>query len=103
MVQWLTTEIGTFRTLVLAGLGLFALIFVGMIWMRTKALVPVVVALLTSGVVLWGVNNTTWFQNKVGNDAGSLAPLIIPASAHHPVTVHADTGVVTVVVSQALR
>jgi hypothetical protein len=84
MTQWLTSEIAKIQTLVLGGAVLVAIIFIVGVFWRTKALVPVLVAMVTSGIVLWGLHNTSWFQTKVGNETAAQVMAPSPAIAHEP-------------------
>jgi hypothetical protein len=60
--------------LIRAGVVLFAVLTVAMIYARTKAVIPVAVAALLAGAVIWAVNNIEWFERKVGEETIALAP-----------------------------
>jgi hypothetical protein len=48
------------------------------VWARTKSAVPTVGAVVLGAVVVWGVSNIDFVQQKVDQDirdAGALAPL----------------------------
>ena len=57
-----------FTNLVQLGIGLLALVFVGMTWARTRSLAPTLGALVLGAVVVWGVNNMPILQREVDED-----------------------------------
>lgn len=76
MTQWLTTEIGRIQTLVLL-LAVFVVIAVTVLtFYKTRAAIPALVTLVSGGVILWGLNNTSWFQQKVGQETATAVALV---------------------------
>ena len=78
MIQTLNNLIAQAQVLVVAGIGLMAIVFVGVVWARTKSAVPTVGAVVLGAVVVWGVSNINFVQQKVDQDirdAGALAPI----------------------------
>ncbi|MEX2621571.1 MAG: hypothetical protein WD250_15245 [Egibacteraceae bacterium] len=76
MFEWAHGIIDQMLTLIRAGIVVFAIITVSMIYARTKAVVPVAVAALLAGAVIWAVNNIDWFERKVGQETIALAPAL---------------------------
>lgn len=68
MISWLHDKLNEVQTLVLAATVLLAIITMVGTWWRSKSLVPTLTSALLAGFVLWGVNNVTWFQTKVGEE-----------------------------------
>jgi uncharacterized membrane protein YdjX (TVP38/TMEM64 family) len=81
MVSWMTMKLAEIRQLIQAGLVVAAVLFVGHVWWKTKALIPTLGALLLAGGVLWGTANIQWFQDKIGQEMHSLTPRTAPAAA----------------------
>ena len=79
-MQWFQGKLVQVQTLIQAAAVVMAIIAILGAWFRTKALVPTVTAAILSGFVLWGINNTSWFQTKVGQETG----LGVPAPAAPP-------------------
>lgn len=79
-MQWFQGKLVQVESLIQAAAVVMAIIAILGAWFRTKALVPTVTAAILSGFVLWGINNTSWFQTKVGEESG----LSVPAPAGPP-------------------
>jgi hypothetical protein len=78
VIDTLNNLIAQAEVLVVAAIGLMAIAFVGVVWARTKSAVPTVGAVVLGAVVVWGVSNIDFVQQKVDQDirdAGALAPL----------------------------
>ena len=73
-MQWFQGKLTQLETLIQAAAVVMAIIAILGAWFRTKALVPTVTAAVLAGFVLWGINNTSWFQTKVGEESGLGAP-----------------------------
>ena len=56
------------QSIVLALVTLMAIAFVVMTWVSTKSLVPVLGAVLLGALVIYGVNNYDFLQQKVEQD-----------------------------------
>jgi hypothetical protein len=54
--------------LVKLGIGLMAIVFVMMTWIRTRSLAPTLGALLLGAVVIYGVNNYDFLSTQVKED-----------------------------------
>jgi hypothetical protein len=57
-----------FDSLIKFGIGLLAIIFVGMTWIRTRSLAPTIGAVVLGAVVVWGINNMPVLTREVGED-----------------------------------
>ena len=68
MTDLLHAEILKVQALVQAGVGLMALIMIGVVWARTKAFVPTIGAVLFGAVVTWAVHNVDFLQTKVNDE-----------------------------------
>ena len=68
MLEIINNFIESFQVLVVAGILLLAIVFVGMTWIRTRSLAPTLGAVLLGAVVVWGVNNIDVLENKVNED-----------------------------------
>lgn len=68
MIELFNGKIAEVQALVQSGVGLMALVMVGVVWAKTKAFVPTMGALLFGAIVIWGVHNTDFLQRKVGED-----------------------------------
>lgn len=79
-MQWFQGKLGQVESLIQAAAVVMAIIAILGAWFRTKALVPTITAAVLSGFVLWGINNTSWFQTKVGEESGlgATAPAPVP-------------------------
>jgi len=73
-MQWFQGKLVQVQTLIQAAAVVMAIIAILGAWFRTKALVPTVTAAILAGFVLWGINNTSWFQTKVGQESGLGVP-----------------------------
>jgi hypothetical protein len=65
MTAWMGEKLGQIFMVAQGGLVVAAVLFIGHVWWRTKALVPTVGAMLLAGAVLWGTANIQWFQKAV--------------------------------------
>ena len=72
MTEWLLHEINQAQIVVQAGVVLLGIVVVVATYARSKAIVPTLGALLFAGVVIWAVNNTGWFEEKIGEEFNSL-------------------------------
>lgn len=73
----LNTKIGEGTSLVRNGVVLVAMVVVASVYVKTKALVPTLGALLLSGVVVWGVYNTDVLRDKTGAELEGSAPAVV--------------------------
>lgn len=77
MLRIINNFITSFQTLVIAGILLLAIVFVGMTWVRTRSLAPTLGAVMLGAVVVWGVNNIDVLEDKVNEDVtreGTFTP-----------------------------
>jgi hypothetical protein len=65
MIAWMATKLAEIALLIQGGLVVAAVLFIGHVWWKTKALIPTVGAMLLAGAVLWGTANIQWFQKAV--------------------------------------
>lgn len=77
MTELLHGEIARVESLVQAAVALMALIMVIVVWVRTKAFVPTIGALLFGALMTWAINNVAFLEQKVGEEfeAGAVAPV----------------------------
>ena len=90
-MDFLRGKLGEAQSLIQAAAVVMAIVFILSAWFRTKALVPTLTAAVLSGFVLWGINNTSWFQTKVGEETGLGAP-VAAVTAGGPVVVSLRAG-----------
>lgn len=76
MTQWLSTEIARIQTLVLLGAVLAVIAVTVMTFYKTRAAIPALVTLVSGGVILWGLNNTSWFQQKTGQETATAVAVV---------------------------
>lgn len=79
MTELLHGEIAKVESLVQAAVALMALIMVIVVWVRTKAFVPTIGALLFGAVMTWAINNVDFLEQKVSEefDAKGTAPIVL--------------------------
>lgn len=65
MIPWMIAKLAEIGRLIQGGLVVAAVLFIGHVWWKTKALIPTVGAMLLAGAVLWGTANIQWFQKAV--------------------------------------
>jgi hypothetical protein len=82
--------IGEAQDLVTAAVVLMAIVMVVSTWARTRSFVPTIGALLFGALVIWGVRNVDFLEEKVGEDIvdESGAPAV-PAGPGTVVHLHA--------------
>lgn len=68
-MDWAMTKIAEAETLVKAVISLAGLVIIGLVYAKTRQAIATVVAAVLAGFVLWAVNNVTWFEAKVGEEA----------------------------------
>jgi xanthine/uracil permease len=68
MIEILNGLVTDVQSIVLALVTLMAIAFVVMTWVSTKSLVPVLGAVLLGALVIYGVNNYDFLQQKVEQD-----------------------------------
>jgi O-antigen ligase len=64
----LNSFIADARVLVLGVIGVLAIVFVGMTWMRTRSLAPTLAAVLLGAVVVYAVNNFDDLSDDIEQD-----------------------------------
>ena len=77
MTELLHGEIVKVQGLVQAGVALLALIMVVAVWVRSKAFVPTLGAVLFGAVVTWAVHNADFLQSKVDEEFQSLPAAVV--------------------------
>jgi hypothetical protein len=68
MIDILNGLLADVQSLVLALVTVIAIAFVVITWVNTKALVPVLGAVLLGAIVIYGVQNYDFLQNQVEED-----------------------------------
>jgi hypothetical protein len=84
MLDWANSKIGEVESLVLAAAVVMAILFVLSVAWRTRALVPIVVAAFTAGLVLFAVNNTDWFKSKIEEETLGPVPVVVAEAPTSP-------------------
>jgi hypothetical protein len=79
MTELLHAEIAKVESLVQAGVGLLALVMIVAVWVRTKAFVPTLGAVVFGAVVTWSVHNVAFLQSKVDQEFSSLPAVVVDA------------------------
>jgi hypothetical protein len=69
VIEFLTNMINDARSVIIAGIGAAASVYVAAVWWRTKALVPTMTAIVMAGVVVWAVGNVELLQSQVQADS----------------------------------
>lgn len=74
MIEFTEALIATGMSLARATIVLIAVVTVASVWWRTKALVPVVSALLVAAIVLWGTSpaGVEWLKERITRDTATL-------------------------------
>lgn len=68
MVDILDDMMADAENLLVAVVAVMAVWFVVWTWIRTRSIVPVLGSLVVGAVVLWGVYNMDYLQNRVDDD-----------------------------------
>lgn len=68
MIELMHNLIGEAQDLVTAAVVLVAIVMVVSTWARTRAFVPTIGALLFGALVVWGVRNIDFFEERIGED-----------------------------------
>ncbi len=71
MIQFLTNAIAEASSVIIAGIGAAASVYVASVWWRTKALVPTLTAILMAGVVVWAVGNVDTLESQIQTDSSN--------------------------------
>ena len=88
MIDLLHNLIGEAQDLVTAAVVLVAIVMVVSTWARTRAFVPTIGALLFGALVVWGVRNIDFFEERIGEDIVEESGA--PAAAGPAAAVHLD-------------
>jgi hypothetical protein len=81
VTELLHGEIAKVESLVQAAVALMALIMVIVVWVRTKAFVPTIGALLFGALMTWAINNVGFLEQKVGEEfeaQGAVSIVLVP-------------------------
>lgn len=84
MTELLHGEIAKVEGLVQAGVALLAMIMVVAVWVRSKAFVPTLGAVLFGAVVTWAVHNVDFLQTKVNEEFQSLPAAVVHIAHPEP-------------------
>lgn len=68
MLDWAMAEIHQAQVLVQAAVALIGLVIVAHTYVKTKAVVPTVGALLFLFFVMWALRNASWFDQKINDE-----------------------------------
>ena len=74
MFDWALSAIQKAEVIVQAAVALIGLGIVAHTYVKTKAVVPTVGALLFLFFVVWSLNNTSWFDEKIGEEFRNPTP-----------------------------
>lgn len=80
MTELLHGEIAKVESLVQAAVALMALIMVVVVWVRTKAFVPTIGALLFGAVMTWAINNVDFLEQKVSEEFETGTAVVVVES-----------------------
>jgi hypothetical protein len=75
LTDWMKAEAHTIEGLVKVLVGVGAAIWVAYYFVKNKSFVALIVALLTAGLLVWGVSNVPWFQHKIDRE---INPIVNP-------------------------
>ena len=76
--DWVNSEAGRIENTILICIVVAAIACVFMVYVKTKAFVATISAMVLAGGVVWGTNNVDWFHDKFENEANqSGAPAIV--------------------------
>lgn len=84
VTQWMLQEIARIRSVIDAGVVVLAVVMVVAVWQRTRALIPVIGAVIVAAFVIWGVHNVATLESKIGEEFNS-APSPSPPTNQPPV------------------
>lgn len=77
MIEWTNGKIAELIDLVRGAAVLGAVAMVIIAYLKTRTLIAVLVAALTAGIFLWAINNTDWWQQRVGEETGALPAAVV--------------------------
>jgi hypothetical protein len=80
VIDWLHTKIDDLTELVRAGFTLAAVVLVGYTYVKTRALVALLVAALAAGIFLWVVYNPDWLRDRIGEETGAASQVDVAAA-----------------------
>ena len=69
MIDWTNDKIAELIALARAAAVLVAIATVGYAYAKTRSLTTLLLAAINAGIFLWSVNNTSWWQQKVEEEA----------------------------------
>jgi hypothetical protein len=74
MFEWMTGAIDQMVTLARAVAGLVAVVSIIVVWFQTKALIPVLAAILLAGIALWAVSEAGFatLQRWISQDTAGV-------------------------------
>ena len=81
MIDWTNDKIVELIDLVRGAAVLGAVAMVVYAYLKTRTLIAVLVAALTAGIFLWAINNTDWWERRVGEETGARAAAVLVARA----------------------
>jgi hypothetical protein len=90
VIDWTNDKISELIALVRGAAVLGAVAMVVYAYLKTRTLIAVLVAALTAGIFLWAINNTDWWERRVGEESGAPAPVVRLARLEHPSVVLID-------------
>ena len=87
MLEWLTTITNEGIALARVVVVLIAIVSIATVWYRTKALIPVLGAILVAGIALWAVSpaGIATIEDWIGQDAQAHGPSIPSPQPGEPV------------------
>jgi hypothetical protein len=74
-IEWLSGKIDEVTAVLQAAFTVVAIGLVGFTYMKTRALGALIVAALTAGIFLWTIHNPSWWQDRVGDETDTHAPI----------------------------
>lgn len=80
MIEWTNGKIVELIDLMRGAAVLGAVAMVVYAYIKTRTLIAVLVAAITAGIFLFVVNNPDWWQQRVSEEGGAPAPVVVHAA-----------------------
>jgi hypothetical protein len=72
MIEWASGKLVEFEQLAQLGVSALAVVMVISVWVKTKAFVPTIGALVFGAILTWGVHHSEVLQDKVDDEFQSM-------------------------------
>lgn len=77
MIDLLSSKLADVEGLIQSAIAVMALVMVISVWARSKALVPTLGAVMFGALVVWGVNNVEFLEQKVDEEFQSSSAALV--------------------------